>query len=1112
MEPKIGVYICHCGSNIGGTVDVEDVTRFAGGLEGVVVASNNKFTCSDQGQTIIKQDIKNLNLNRVIVASCSPTMHEPTFRRVCQDAGLNPHLFEMVNLREHVSWVTVDRQKATEKAKALVVAAVRRVIYHQPLPKREVEINQNTLIVGGGIAGIQAALNIADAGYKVYLVERNSSIGGHMAQLDKTFPTLDCSACILTPKMSLVGANPNIELLTYSEVEEVAGYIGNFKVKVRKKARYIDVDKCTGCGECVNECPIYAPSQFNMGLVQRRAIYRPFPQSVPNAFTIEKRGRPPCRAACPAGVNAQGYIALIAQGKYKEALEILRETMPFAGVCGRVCTRPCEKECERGKIDQPLAIRALKRFMADYEIKAGKQPNEPIKKDKKDKVAIIGSGPAGIACAYDLVRHGYPVTVFEAAPEAGGMLRYGIPGYRLPRDIIDNEINYVKELGVEIKTGSPVKDIKSLSKQGYKAVFVAAGAWVSQKLGIEGEDCQGVGHALDFLRAVNCGEEIKVGKRVAVIGGGNAAIDTARVARRLGAEEVRIIYRRSRDEMPAAAEEIEQAEEEGVKIDILAAPVEMLVQGGRLSGMRCIKMELGEADESGRRRPLPVEGSEFELLVDNVIIAIGQKVDREMLSPGLEYNERGTLCVDAVSQQTNIENIFAGGDVTRGASDVISAVADGKQAAISIDHYLKGIDLKKGRPETFRKAEDIPREGIEKQARAEAPLLAVEDRQAFAEVELDFDEEAAQREAGRCLNCGVCSECMQCLKICEPAAIDHNMQDKTVEIDVGSIILATGFRSFDPSGIYRYGYGRLDNVISGIELERLVNSAGPTDGHIKLRDGTSPGSVGIIHCVGSRDKKYHEYCSRVCCMYSMKLAHLVREHLPATEVYEFYSDIRSFGKGFEEFYNRVLAEGVNFVRGLPGEVTDIAENPDEKGKLVVQFEDTLAGCQRRLPLDMVVLSCALEPQPDAEAVARMFNISRGEDGFFLESHPKLAPLSTATDGVFIAGCCQSPKDIPDTVAQAAGAAAEVLSLISRGKVEVEAATAIIDESVCNGCQLCLELCPYLAISFDQEKKVCQVNEALCKGCGTCVAGCFSDAVSLSHYTNEQIMAQLEGIL
>jgi len=564
--------------------------------------------------------------------------------------------------------------------------------------------------------------------------------------------------------------------------------------------------------------------------------------------------------------------------------------------------------------------------------------------------------------------------------------------------------------------------------------------------------------------------------------------------------------------MLADEEEIEQAEQEGVKVNILAAPVKIIVEDNKVIGIRCIRMELGEPDDSGRRRPMLIVGSEFELNTDNVIIAIGQKVDRSALPKKLQYTDSNTLSVDPISRQTSIDGVFAGGDIVRGPADVISAIADGKEAAVSIDRYLRGIDLKRGRPELVKRVEEVSKEGVKKQARAEMPLLDLEKRKSFDEVELGFDEKMAIQEARRCLNCGVCSECLACVRVCEPGAIIHDMQDEVVEVDVGSIILATGFQSFDPSQIYRYGYGRLENVITSLEFERMVNSSGPTDGHITLKNGTVPNSVGIIHCVGSRDKKYHEYCSRVCCMYSMKLAHLIREHLPETEVYEFYTDIRSYGKGYEEFYNRVLDERVTFIRGLPAEITDVAEKPEEEGKLVIQFEDTLIGRQRRLPLDMVVLSCALEPQPDAEAVARLVNISRSADGFFLESHPKLDPVATTTDGIFIAGCCQGPKDIPDTVAQASAAAAEVLSIISRGKVEIEAATAVIDERICSGCQICCEICPYLAMSFDEEKGVCRVNEALCKGCGTCVAGCFSDAISLSHYTNEQLMAQLEGML
>jgi len=324
-------------------------------------------------------------------------------------------------------------------------------------------------------------------------------------------------------------------------------------------------------------------------------------------------------------------------------------------------------------------------------------------------------------------------------------------------------------------------------------------------------------------------------------------------------------------------------------------------------------------------------------------------------------------------------------------------------------------------------------------------------------------------------------------------------------------MLATGFSVFDPTPIYQYGYKRLDNVITSLEFERLVNSAGPTAGNIVLKDGSAPQNIAIVHCVGSRDKNYHEYCSRVCCMYALKFAHLIKEKTDA-EVYQYYIDMRCFGKGYEEFYERISGEGVNFIRGKVGEVTDRAISEEEKGKLVVVAEDTLLGSMIRVPVDLVILCVAMEPQPDMEAVARLFNISRSADGFLLEKHPKLDPVATPTDGVFIAGCCQGPKDIPDTVAQASAAAARVLAMISKGEVEIEAAVATIDENLCSGCKICSLICPYTAISFDEEKKVCRVNEALCKGCGACVSGCMSHAIDLRHFTNEQILAQVDGML
>ena len=654
MGEKIGVYVCHCGSNIAGMVDVVNVARWAEDtLPNVRVARDYKFMCSSLGQEMIEKDIKDLGLTRVVVAACSPHLHETTFRNACKRAGLNPYLFEMVSIREQVSWVTKDKHVATEKAKALVAGGVHRVMYHQPLEPIFVDINPNVLVVGGGIAGIQAALEIADQGSHVYLVEREPSIGGHMAQFDKTFPTLDCAACILTPKMFTAGNHPNITLLTWSEVEKVDGFVGNFTVQIRKKARKVNMEKCTGCGVCEEKCPKKViDTVFEAGMGMRKAIYTPFPQAVP---------------------------------KY------------------------------------------------------------------------------------------------------------------------------------------PVIDVEN-----------------------------------------------------------------------------------------------------------------------------CI------------------------------------------------YFQRGT--------------------------------------------------------------------------------------------------------------------CKACEKFCPTGAIDFNQQDEIITVQVGSVILATGYELFDARRIPQYGYGRLANVITNLEFERLSNTAGPTGGKIVLRDGvTVPQSVGIIHCVGSRDIKYNVDCSAICCMQSLKFAHLVKEKTGA-KVYNFYIDIRTPGKTYDEFYRRILDEGVHFIRGRVAEVTDMPRFPGEEGKLVIQVEDTLAGRQLRVPVDMVILSAAMQPRHDAKEVAKKFGISCSANGWFIERHPKLDPVATMTEGIFIAGVCQGPKDIPASVAQGAAAAARVLSLIGQKRVVLEPVRASINAERCSGCRICNNLCPFNAITFIEDRAVSEINPALCQGCGTCVAACPSGAITGSHFTNQQIMAQIEGML
>jgi len=490
-------------------------------------------------------------------------------------------------------------------------------------------------------------------------------------------------------------------------------------------------------------------------------------------YRIERIKTPICRVNCPAGVNIKSYVGLIAERKFDEALEVVRASNPLPGICGRVCTHPCEAECTRDDVDAPVAICSLKRFIADYELsnKTRTRP-KPIKQTKKEKIAIIGSGPAGLTAANDLARMGYGVTILEALPITGGMLSVCIPPFRLPRDIIQTEIDAIASLGVEIKTDSRVDDIEGLLKNGYGAIFAAVGAYQGFKLAVPGEDrFEGIVDCIQFLNSVfNLGRKEKPGRKAAVIGGGNSAVDSARTAVRLGCDEVHIVYRRSRKEMPGNPHEIDEAEKEGVRITYLAAPVRILGRNERVIGMECVRMKLGEPDESGRRRPIPVEGSEFVIDTDFIVPAISQKPDLSFLPDGhgFEITKWNTFAVDEETMETPVPGIFAGGDAVTGPRTVIDAIGAGHKAAVSIDRYLKGEKLKA--PCTLPEVQGLQLvvDGYmhREQMRAEAPSLAYEERASFVEVESRFDEETAVREAKRCLRCGPCVECDMCIASC----------------------------------------------------------------------------------------------------------------------------------------------------------------------------------------------------------------------------------------------------------------------------------------------------------------------------------------------------------
>jgi len=919
------------------------------------------------------------------------------------------------------------------------------------------------MVLGGGIGGIQAALDCAEAGFAVHLVTDQPSIGGKMAQWDKTFPTNDCSMCLLGPRMSECAAHPNIKIHTLASLESLSGEPGRFTVVLKERARYIDPEECTSCGSCVEVCPVERPDEFNLGLAKRKAVYKFFPQATPDAYLIEKRGISPCRLGCPAGVHTHGYVTLIAQGRFREAWSLIRRDNPFVSVCGAVCHNPCEKVCQRGELDQPVAIKTLKAFLGHYiltrDLDWAFTQAAPAEPRREERVAVFGSGPAGLSCAYQLARRGYPVTVFEALPVAGGLMRVGIPDYRLPRRFVETEIELIRRMGVDIQTGVRVGEdltVEDILDEGYRAVFVSVGAQTPEEAGLPGRDLPGVFYGVSFLRRVNLGQDAPdvAGRRVAVIGGGFTAVDSARTALRLGAAEVHVIFRGPEKELYALPEDIAAARAEGVRFTFLTTPLRVKGEN-EVEGLELMKWRVpGEG-----RRPVPVRKSEYVAPFDIVILATSEIPVETFFrqDPNLEWSEKGTITVDPLTLATGCEGVFAGGEAVTGPGTLIDAIASGKTAAESIDRFIRGVDLAEGRrkwpkPEEVVRLDFDPGE-IPTRPRVR-PFRTPDEAPEGAEVFGGYTERMAREEASRCLDCGICAECLRCEEACEKGAIHHDDQDALVELEVGSVVLAPGFAPFDPGRAGEYGYGVYPNVITAPELERLLSSTGPTGGRLERpSDGRRPRRVAFLQCVGSRSIRSeagltervsgpagHEpssHCSAVCCMFAVKEALLIRERDPEAEVAIFNIDLRAYGKEFQRYVDSARESyGVKVINAM---VSAVKEDP-----VTSNLRVSYAACPEAGPasgpgavqeeFDLVVLSVGFQPPASAEDLAQKTGVKLGPSGF-AETAPD-RPSRTSRAGVFAAGGFLGPRDIPETITTASAAAAEVGGLLALARGEM----------------------------------------------------------------------------
>ena len=893
-------------------------------------------------------------------------------------------------------------------------------------------MDYDVLIVGSGIGGMESALKLGDMGYKVLVVEKEPSVGGKMILLSKVFPTLDCASCIATPKMAATAHHPNVTVLTSSEVDEIVrDSDGGFHATVERKPRFVDEALCTGCRQCELACTVAVPDQFNGEMVSRRAAYIAFPQAVPQKALIERAGTSPCTFDCPAGIKAHGYVSLVRSGEYEKAFGLVLEATPLVGSLGRACYAPCEGACTRGALEGPLPIRRLKRFIADRHYALDEPPAVAAASVSGKRVAIVGSGPAGLTAAWLLARGGHTVKILEAAPEPGGALRLAIPSYRLPAEIVERDVANVTALGVEIATNTRVEDLGALRDDGYDAVLVATGTPTSARLRVPGEELDGVSSALGFLRAIKLGEAPELGgKVVVVVGGGNVAIDAARSARRLGAAAVHLVCLESRGEMPAYDWEVDEALSEGVHVHD-GWGIDRFEGDGSLRSAR-LKRCTSVFDAGGAFSPQYDDGVGEELGCDAAIVAVGMGADTAAF-PALAPDGARTIQADTETMQTSLPWVFAAGDAVTGPAMITDAVGQGRRAAYMIDRFLQGLPLDGfDAPLPVVEHRDVlarQRSHSRREPLAAAALMAAGPSD-FAELEAPMTEADARAAAGRCLDCGVCSECHECIAACPADAIDLDMRTETMHVDVGAVIVSTGYALFPADAKPQYGYGSYKNVITGTQMERLLAPTRPYNTVLRPGDGRVPERIAYVMCTGSRDQTVgNPLCSKFCCMYSIKQNQLIMGALPLADVTVHYIDMRAVGKGYDEFFEQAKAMGANFVKGR---VAGITETPEQN--LILRYEDIEnGGVIAETEYDLVVLAVGVLPNRDAAGLFKVEELALDDQEYVDEIDEDANPARTSIPGVFVAGAASGPRDIPESILHAGAAVVHAAAHLDRGK-------------------------------------------------------------------------------